>query len=182
MKKLLFAICLPIIGAVVGCYKPEAVLFKDNSTAMPAAKTGWKATASSETPDGWENTGKASAVIDNNINTYWHSDYSTAPQPAYPHWIIIDMATPQKMVSVALTNRQGATPQTRGMRKFKLQGSTNGTAFTDMGTFNFAVTNAAQSFAVSPATAYRYLRIEMLESNAAALHSFLGEVDVFVAK
>jgi hypothetical protein len=182
MKKVIILTTTVLVTIVIGCYKPKSVLFEDNSSAIVADKSGWKATASSETPDGWENTGKASAVIDNNINTYWHSDYSATPQPGFPHWILIDMITPQAMVSVALTNRQAATPNTRGMRKFTLQGSSDGIAFTDMGTFDFAVTNASQAFAVSPATPYRYLRIQMLESNAAALHSFLAEVDIFTAK
>lgn len=183
MKKIPVSIFSFFLVAIFSCNKPNAVLFEDKSTAVMADKSSWTATADSETPDGWENTGKASAVIDGNINTYWHTDYSVSPSPDYPHWVLIDMKTEKNMISVAVTNRQASSPNRAGMKKFRLEGSKEGTNFTSLGEFNFAITNNAQQFPVSSATAYRYLKLTALESQTGTTrHTFLAEIDVFTTK
>jgi hypothetical protein len=165
----------------VACKKAENVLFQDKSTVMKADKTGWTATADSETPAGWENTGFATATIDGDFTTIWHTDYSVVVP--YPHWLLIDMKTEQNMIAVEITNRQAATPNTRGMKRFKLEASKDGAAFTDLGEFPFAVTNDPQGFPVSSATAYRYLKITALAPQREGTnHTFLAEVDVFTTK
>lgn len=165
----------------IACNKPEAVLFNDKSTAARADKSGWTATADSETPDGWENTGKASATIDGNIATYWHTDYSVVVP--YPHWVLIDMKAAMHIVSVDITNRQATTPNKSGMKKFKIEGSENGTDFTSLGEFQFAITNDAQPFPVSSSVGYRYLKITALEPQVSGTnHTFLGEIDVYTTK
>lgn len=174
----LLAACITIITA---CNKPETVLFKDNSTAARADKTGWTATADSETPDGWENTGKASATIDGKLATYWHTDYSTIVP--YPHWVLIDMKKELHLVSVDIANRQAATPNKIGMKTFRLEGSTDGTSFTSLGEFQFAITNDVQSFPVSSANGWRYLKVTALTPQVAGTnHTFLAEIDVYTAK
>jgi predicted acylesterase/phospholipase RssA len=156
-------------------------LFNDKSTAARADKSGWTATADSETPDGWENTGKASATIDGNIATYWHTDYSVVVP--YPHWVLIDMKSAMHIVSVDITNRQAATPNKSGMKKFRIEGSEDGTAFTSLGEFSFAITNDAQAFPVSSTNGYRYLKITALEPQVASTnHTFLAEIDVYTTK
>lgn len=183
MRNIKISFFSVIALVIFSCNKPTSVYFKDNSTAIMAPKTGWTATASSETPDGLENTGKASAVIDGNIATYWHTDYTLTPLPKYPHWILIDMKADKNIITVAITNRQASTPNAVGMKTFKLEGSKDGTNFTTFGEFKFAITNNAQSFPVSSTNAYRYIKITALESQSATTnHTFLSEVDVFVTK
>lgn len=184
MKKILtrLIVFMAITSSIfIACKKADAVLFQDKSTVLKADKTTWIATADSETPDGWENTGKASATIDGNFSTYWHTDYSV-PVP-FPHWLLIDMKTEQFMIAVEVANRQAATANTRGMKKFKLEGSKDGSSFTSLGQFNFAITNDPQSFPVSSAIAYRYLKLTALEPQRAGQnHTFLSEVDVYTKK
>lgn len=166
---------------IVACKKADAVLFKDKSTVVKADKATWTATADSETPDDWENTGKASATIDGDFTTYWHTDYEFVVP--YPHWVLIDMKTDQNMISVEITNRQAASPNTRGMKKFKLEASKDGTTFTSLGEFPFAITNDPQGFPVSSAAAYRYLKVTALEPQRIGTnHTFLAEIDVYTTK
>jgi hypothetical protein len=179
MKKIQY---IALCSLLFACNKPDAILFQDNSTAAMADKSSWTATADSETPDGWENTGKASALLDGDKSTYWHTDYSVSPTPGYPHWVLIDMKEDNNLISVAVTNRQGGSPYKNGMKKFKLEGSTDGNTFTSLGEFDFAITNDAQTFPVSSANAYRYLKLTALESQTGAAHTFLSEIDVFVTK
>lgn len=165
-----------------GCGKADGVLFKDNSTATQADKSSWTATADSETPDGWENTGKASAVIDGNIATYWHTDYSVDPVPAYPHWLLIDMKEEKNLITVIVTNRQAATPNGVGIKTFKLEGSKDGTTFSSLGEFTLAISNSPQPFPVSSEESYRYLKLTALQSQTGAAHTFLAEIDVVTTK
>ena len=175
---LLLAISSSVIAA---CQKADAVLFEDRSTVSKADKSAWTATADSETPEGWENTGFASATIDDDFSTYWHTDYSTVVP--YPHWVLIDMKTEQNMISVEIANRQATNPNTAGMKKFKLEGSNDGTTFTSLGEFPFAISNAPQGFPVSSAKPYRYLKVTALEAQRATTnHTFLAEIDVFTTK
>lgn len=169
------------ITIITACNKPETVLFKDQSTALRADKTSWTATADSETPDGWENTGKASATIDGKPATYWHTDYSTIVP--YPHWVLIDMKKELQLVSVDIANRQAATPNKSGMKTFRLEGSTDGNSFTSLGEFQFAITNDVQSFPVSSDNGWRYLKVTALAPQVAGTnHTFLAEIDVYTAK
>ena len=178
--KIITLLAFTIIVAVA-CKKAEAVFFEDKSTVMKADKTGWTATADSETPDGWENTGKASATIDGDFSTIWHTDYSVVVP--YPHWLLIDMKKDQNMISVEITNRQATPANTRGMKKIKLEASKDGSTFTNLGEFAFAISNDPQGFPVSSAEAYRYLKITALEPQRAGTnHTFLAEVDVFTTK
>ena len=184
MHKISFKIILLLAVTAtiaVACKKADAVFFQDKSTVMKADKMAWTATADSETPDGWENTGFASATIDGDFNTYWHTDYSVVVP--YPHWLLIDMKTEINMISVEITNRQASSANTRGMKKFKLEASKDGTTFTSLGEFSFAITNDPQGFPVSSATTYRYLKITALEPQRVGTnHTFLAEVDVFTTK
>jgi len=185
MKKisLKIVVLLAIIATgVVACGKADAVLFEDKSTVVKADKTNWTATADSETPPDWENTGFASATIDGDFSTYWHTDYSGDPVP-YPHWVLIDMKEEQNIITVEITNRQAASANTSGMKKFRLEAGNDGTTFTNLGEFNFAITNAPQGFPVSSATAYRYLKVTALEPQKVGTnHTFLAEIDVYTTK
>lgn len=185
MKQNTIKILLPllVLAVISGCGKADAVLFEDKSTAIQADKTSWTITADSETPDDWENTGKATALLDGKLETYWHTDYSVEPVPGYPHWVLIDMKEDKNLITVIVTNRQAGTPNASGMKKFKLEGSNDGTSFTSLGDFNFAISNSPQQFPVSSANAYRYLKLTALESQSAtAAHTFLAEIDVITMK
>ncbi|UYQ94059.1 discoidin domain-containing protein [Chitinophaga horti] len=175
MKKY-FLFILISAACLAGCGKPEAVTFKDRSTIGAADRTAWTITASTQ-----ETTcepGGAALVLDNNINTFWHSAYCDVTS-SYPHWLSIDMQTPIKMVSVDITARQN---NANGMTRFRLEGSVDGTAWTmlrDSVAF-VGATKTPQSFAVSSATAYRYLKMTALTGPTA--NTFLAEINVFTAK
>lgn len=180
MKRITYLILAVAMLTTVSCEESDAVIFKDESTAIVPVKTEWTITASSFSSSEGTN-GPASKLLDGNSMTYWHTDYSTVTP--YPHWVLIDMKTALKMISVGVTNRYASTPNAIGMKKFKLEGSTNGTTFTSLGEFNFAISNAQQNFPVSSAVAYRYLKLTALETQRAGTnHTFLAEIDVFSVK
>ncbi|WP_295117737.1 discoidin domain-containing protein [uncultured Chitinophaga sp.] len=160
----------------MGCGKADVVTFSDKSTIKAADRSAWTITASTEETDC--ETAGAALVLDNNINTFWHSAYCTVAS-SYPHWLNIDMKAPIKMVSVDITARQN---NGNGMTKFRLEGSTDGASWTMLrDSVNFTgATKTPQSYAVSSANAYRYLKLTALTGPNA--NNFLAEISVFTAK
>jgi hypothetical protein len=95
---------------------------------LRAPTAGWVASASTEQPTG-ENTGLASAVLDGNLSTIWHSRY-TAPRSSFPHWLSFDMIQPIYVTKIAMAPRQN---NANGFTKFNLEGSLDGTTWFSLG-------------------------------------------------
>ena len=67
-------------------------------------RTGWEVTV-----DGWNadgKSGKADAIIDGDVNTYWHSHYDNDTNKAMPHWFMLDMKKSQDVGAVGIITRQ----------------------------------------------------------------------------
>ncbi len=60
----------------------------------------WKISASSFQ----KGEGDPEHAIDNDMATYWHSQYN--PKTELPHWLIVDMGTPEKIAGFRLLPRQ----------------------------------------------------------------------------
>lgn len=137
---------------------------------------GWIATANSEHHPG-ENTGLASALIDGDLNTIWHTRWDGGA-PGYPHWAQFDMLKPALVSKIEMAARQN---NTMGMTKFRIQGSLNGTQWVtilDNQTFN-PDEKAFQTYRFDPAE-YRYLKLIPLEGRANYTH--LAEFRVYTYK
>ncbi|WP_129716704.1 discoidin domain-containing protein [Pedobacter sp. SYP-B3415] len=144
-----------------------------------ASKTGWLATANSEELEGEGATnGRAAAAIDGDVNTFWHSVYTSEGEPPYPHWISIDMKETIYVTRIDLAPRQD-NPD--GFGRFDMEGSTDGTTWITLAeNLRFDPTNKAfQKFQIPPAF-YRHIRIRMLEPfNEESRSTHLGEINVY---
>lgn len=140
---------------------------------MPAPTAGWVASASTEQPTG-ENTGLASAVLDGNLSTIWHSRY-TAPRSSFPHWLSFDMQTPIYVTKIAMAPRQN---NANGFTKFKLEGSLDGTTWFSLGD-NLEFNPGLLSYQEYPITRQflKNIRITMLEGKQDL--TFLAEFVVY---
>jgi hypothetical protein len=49
----------------------------------------------------------ATNVFDSNVNTIWHTDWQSNPQPPHPHHITIDMGETNSIYGFRITGRQG---------------------------------------------------------------------------
>lgn len=79
--------------------------FKWDSTV---SRTGWTAYADSY-HDGTSSTdGPASWAIDDNRETWWHSQYDPT-ETTYPHWIMFDLGKSQSFTSFNYVSRNGMT-------------------------------------------------------------------------
>lgn len=121
----------------------------------PLDRTGWTVTCSSEkVSDG----GGKNMILDGNFGTYWHSEWS--PNAPLPHWLLVDMQTPQD-VAFAQIYRRTANTDTRTV---VLELSQDGITFTPFGNFpDFdAASSASKSFAPTRA---RYMKLTITASN-----------------
>lgn len=71
-------------------------------------RSGWLASADSQELD--DENDPASAAIDGDSATFWHTEWEPAPNnvndPPLPHWLVIDMKTPHVVTGFSYLPRQ----------------------------------------------------------------------------
>ena len=145
-------------------------------TEEKVSKTGWKITGfSSEEPGEGAPNGLATAAIDNNLNTFWHSQWDSNTPPPYPHWFTVDMGVSVTITSIEVFRRQG---NGNGQTKHQFFYSSNGTTWTDFGTFSMNSTiDSGQKFKSTTTPTARYIKYIALEGPD--FYAFLGELNVY---
>lgn len=122
------------------------------------SKQAWVATTDSyaETSQLSAGGGPPDRAIDNDVNTFWHTDHTTT-KPAYPHWLAVDMKKSQTVTDVELTCRPNVT---NSFTEFYIEGSNDGVTWKR---YTSALTliqqNATQRYAIPGNPSLRYIRI-----------------------
>lgn len=145
-------------------------------TAILLVNNGWSITADNEYTAG-ENTGLASALIDGNLDTYWHTNWQSAG-PNYPHWVELDMKNAALIGKFAMARRHN---NATGMRTFRLQGSLDGVNWVtviDNKVFDHNI-NGFQEFTFD-AQKFRYLKMTPLTGPNNYTH--LAEIQIYEYK
>ncbi|WP_316804835.1 discoidin domain-containing protein [Pedobacter nototheniae] len=176
IKLSVLLLLLFISGVISSCKKDKSAELTTNLEETILDRSKWTITTSSEQLTG-ENTGLATAVLDGDVNTIWHTNY-TGGQTPFPHWLLVDMKKQIVVTQVNLTARQNSV---KGFTKFKLEGSTDGSTFASIGEFTFnPALITEQSFAVNPARNIRFIKLTALEKAATQTGSvtFLAEFNV----
>jgi len=136
-------------------------------------KTNWIATADSSEPRDDPSFYVPQKAIDDNITTFWHTPWTVFTP--FPHWLRIDMRETFNVAYVELTCRQG---NVKGITRFDIQGSMDGTTWTTYKAGNVLVQqNATQRFNLDNVVAMRYLRIYATAGVEAPTH--LAEVSAY---
>ena len=108
-------------------------------------KTNWTiGGASSEETNGEDsgNNGRAIHVIDNDIDTFWHSQWQSA-QPNYPHSFTVDLNTDELITGFTFYNR---TNKYNGRPKdITIQTSVDGFTFDSLGNYTLGDGTARQT-------------------------------------
>lgn len=163
-------------GYTIGT-KKSMFLIAPKVQETKASTTGWIATASTEQPSG-ENTGKASALIDGDLSTIWHSQYSGGPSSSYPHWLQFDMLNPIYVTKVSIAPRQN---NGNGPTLLKIEGSLDGSSFTtllDNQVFDPTKRDGTyQDYALPAPTNLRYIKVTLLKGKQAL--AFLAEIAIY---
>lgn len=148
----------------------------EGQVASKLDRSGWEIVDFSSEEAGGEGpvNGYLTAAFDDDINTFWHTTWSTA-SPVYPHHFTIDMKNTVKMLAVDCARRQG---NGGGHTKFQILTSNDGENFTDQGTFDFnSKINDVQLFPLAFLPEARYFKFVALEGPNN--YTFLAEFNVY---
>ncbi|SEM64849.1 F5/8 type C domain-containing protein [bacterium A37T11] len=148
--------------------------FESYSEAKKINKSNWTITASSFEPTGQLPNGPPEKVIDDDDDTYWHSNHTTNIT-GYPYWLAIDMKVPVAVSRVDLTSRSNYYKE--DFKQFRIEGSMDGQTWNDYGTYELPDQTGPQSFELISKPSMRYLRIWMI--NGVSVHAHLAEISVY---
>ncbi len=137
-------------------------------------KAGWKIIGvdSESTPDGLF----ASNVIDDDLSTFWFTKWME-DATTHPHWFILDMGKEVPISCIEVFRRQNSNI---GQTKHQFLTSTNGTDWSDYGTFAMAAINSGQKFRNSGIPTARYIKYVTLEGPSS--FATLAEINVYTPK
>lgn len=125
--------------------------------------------------------GKGSSLLDGDINTYWHSDWSSS-NPSYPHWIVLDLGKERLFTGLEMIRRHNNT--TGGFKTFSIQYSDDNVTWNTLEsnlTFNSADSPAAFQRYITSMVNTRYVRIYITEPMNSNNSTHLAEINVFEA-
>ena len=134
----------------------------------------WTITANTEEPAEAAPNGRPEAIIDGDINSFWHSQWSGGWQD-WPHIIIIDMKDRCEVLSIDYYGRQsGGDANTKDMEFFV---SDNQSDWKSIGNFEAKKTADMQEFETEEAER-RYLKVEITSSHDGSNNTSIGELIV----
>ena len=145
------------------------------SVTLPVLDTtGWTITANTEEPAETPPNGLAPAIIDGDINTFWHSQWSGGWQD-WPHIIDIDMQRLSEVICIDYYGRQdGSNPNTKDI-EFLL--SADQLTWTSIGKFEATQDRGIQVFDTEDAIG-RYLQVRITSSWDNTNNTNIGELIV----
>jgi len=138
------------------------------------AKTNWEIVDfSTEEPAEGAPNGLASAAIDDDLGTFWHTQWNGG-SPGYPHHFTVDMKEIVKINQFEVFRRSG---DNRGQTQFQIHTSLDGVNFTSQGTFNYDPNSASQSYNLLNLPMARY--VKYVATQGPNFFAFLAELDIY---
>lgn len=120
--------------------------------------------------------GDAFYAIDDQLSTFWHTQYSPS-QPAYPHYIVVDMKEILSIGGIAIARRQG---NFNIASSFLLEVSTDGNTWTSAGRFSIDNTlDGLQIVKLDSSISGRYFRLTGESSATNNTYMCIGEINLF---
>lgn len=131
----------------------------------PYANSNWTIHSFSSEEAGGEGavSGYAKAIIDGDVNSFWHSRWNGA-QPEPPHWIIVDFSnilSPTRSIDVAGFRFWQRQSLTRNIKTVRIEVSNNLTTWTQVAgsPFNLLSVAAEQTLTLPAPINCRYVRL-----------------------
>ncbi len=149
---------------------PRYIEFKGDK--LSKAKWTIKDFSTQEPGEGAPN-GLASAAIDGNLSTFWHTQWNGG-SPGYPHHFTVDLGDIAKLSKVECFRRSG---DNRGQTQFQILTSMDGTNFVNQGTFDYDRNVASQSYNLVNLPMARYVRY--IATQGPNFFAFLAELDLY---
>ena len=147
----------------------------------PFDKTNWTVSSFSSQEAGGEGpvNGYASAIIDGDVNTFWHSQWSGGTGTA-PHRLVVDMGRSLSIHGFVFSQRQSLT---RNIKNLKVETSNDGITWTAVAgsPFSLAQIKNPQTRGLPASISCRFFRMEITSNSDVydgSTFAALGEVDV----
>jgi len=142
--------------------------------ASKLVKTAWTATANSFEPAAQLPAGgPANKTIDNDVNTYWHTNHTNA-QGNYPYWLAYDFKTALTVTRIELTSRIRFFGE--DFTEFIVQGSDDGNTWANYGAFVQKENAEPQSYFL---TGFKHRHLRLYMTKGTTIHSHLAEFSAF---
>nr|1EUT_A Chain A, SIALIDASE [Micromonospora viridifaciens]1EUU_A Chain A, SIALIDASE [Micromonospora viridifaciens] len=120
--------------------------------------------------------GRASNVIDGNPSTFWHTEWSRADAPGYPHRISLDLGGTHTISGLQYTRRQNSANEQ--VADYEIYTSLNGTTWDGPVASGRFTTSLAPQRAVFPARDARYIRLVALSEQTGHKYAAVAELEV----
>ncbi|WP_413997894.1 BT_3987 domain-containing protein [Flavobacterium sp. W1B] len=146
-------------------------------------KTNWAViNFSTQESTGEGTNGFASLIIDGKLDTFWHSCWTCATAPTFPHSITVDMKNAQKVNGIEFAQRQPGAA--RAVKLIELEVSDDNVNWRTLGEFTLGSGAAPQSVAFQKLETFRYFKtiIKTGYNDGGAGYTALSEVSPYVLK
>ncbi|SNS16822.1 F5/8 type C domain-containing protein [Belliella buryatensis] len=138
-------------------------------------KSEWEIISfSSEETSGEGATGRAKDVIDGDVNTYWHSRWSS-DVASYPHHFTVDMSESREVEGFLISQRNGS----RKIKDFKIYVSQDNEDWTVLKEGNLQNNASKQNIVLTEKTTFRYFKFEGLNAHDGQQFGALAEIGVY---
>jgi len=142
-------------------------------------RTDWSiASFSSQEDSGGEgDTGRASDILDGNLETYWHSCWQgSCTNNEYPHSLIVDAGASTTIDGFTFVQRQNLS---RSVKNIEIRVSNDNETWQSLGNFNLANINTAQHIQLDNSISFRYFELVSKSAHDGQQFASLAEVLCF---
>lgn len=140
-------------------------------------RTGWSVIDYSTQEDngGEGNTGRAADVLDDDLNTYWHSCWSGCTATP-PHHITIDMGQSNTLDGFRFLQRQTLS---RAVKDIEIQISSDNTNWVSLGDFILQNSSAPQDIGLSSSETFRYFKCIAKSAHDGTDNAAMAEISAY---
>ena len=153
---------------------------EDIPTKFDYNRASWEVVGFStqEPNEGADPQGRAKAVLDGDINTFWHTQWAGSSPPA-PHHIILDMKEQLEVKGFFFVVRQNS--MNGRPRSVEILVSSDNNSWTNLGTHPLQNITTRQEVILPNLTAFRYVRCNFNEATnyAGGVHATMAEIGTF---
>ncbi|WP_241739510.1 DUF3472 domain-containing protein [Aestuariibaculum marinum] len=128
--------------------------------------------SSQEDQGGEGDTGKCYDILDNDVNTYWHSCWNNCTGTP-PHHIVVDMGESKTIAGFRFIQRQSLS---RAVKDIELQVSADNTTWTSIGDFTLANVSTVLDIDLSEAKTFRYFKFIAKTSHDGSDFAAMAEI------
>lgn len=154
----------------------KSKLFIFSKMGEKLSKTNWsiKSVNSQEASGEGSNNGQAKHMIDDNLNTFWHSRWQGGNDPL-PYEIVVDMGAEYLVSQIEIIPRNNAN---NGITHLRFETSTDGISWEYVGRFEFNYAETSLIYAVK-ASNCRYIKVIVPEDGAKSRVAAIREMNAY---